>query len=399
MSKYVRKHRFKILGLAAPLFFVLILTIAGIGILPSQETFGLPGEPCTTSPDLDCDPCNGESCQFNSSNSQFECANFPGTATFPNFDPNISDPFCPNNTFFNSGSIFACDLQYPDCWRTCVTSTVASSFNTAICMPDDSYCDGLSGGTAANACRVGVCQTDMTVDFSNVSGCDYAFVGGTQCVNCAPPQPPTLPSCGNGVCEPGASPGENCGTCPEDCLVPGFDQDCAGNFPNPPQQANDFCNAVSNPNIEFITFPGPPFNICGLDCEDGDVCTDNMCSGSTCGSTDKVCDPSVSDLCCPSGCNAAPAGTTCSPNDLNCDVDCLPEEVCPIPTPTPTPTPPPADICVTGSGHFWDTIRAGCADCSLTKGPVAANPKVWGSLALLLGLGLGMRLLMRKKAQ
>jgi hypothetical protein len=41
-------------------------------------------------------------------------------------------------------------------------------------------------------------------------------------------------------------------------------------------------------------------------------------------------------------------------------------------------------ICVTGSGHFWDTIRAGCAGCSLNRSASNQMPVALG----LMGLGL-----------
>lgn len=54
-------------------------------------------------------------------------------------------------------------------------------------------------------------------------------------------------------------------------------------------------------------------------------------------------------------------------------------------------------ICITGSGHFWDTIRAGCAGCSLNRSASGQVPVALG----LMGLGLlvamsGLRLRRRR---
>lgn len=54
---------------------------------------------------------------------------------------------------------------------------------------------------------------------------------------------------------------------------------------------------------------------------------------------------------------------------------------------------PVASICVTGSGHFWDTIRPGCGNCSLNPyaGPVKGALS-WTLLASLAALGyVGLR--------
>lgn len=45
-------------------------------------------------------------------------------------------------------------------------------------------------------------------------------------------------------------------------------------------------------------------------------------------------------------------------------------------------------LCISGSGHFWSTIRTGCAGCSLNRGHSGSSPAGTGwMLGLLLGMG------------
>ncbi|HEX5033806.1 MAG TPA: hypothetical protein VFW62_04945, partial [bacterium] len=175
----------------------------------------------------------------------------------------------------------------------------------------------------------------------------------------------------NGICE--GEQGEDCDTCAIDCNPPGYDAACL-------DQAEADLICVDAPSIKLIEFPGPPYpdsgQFPGELCEDGDLCTDNVCeTGGSCVITDKACEPDA-DFCCPSGCAAPAPGGTCREVTgapiPGCDPDCYVPEECPILIPTPTPTPtPPANPLLEGSG------------CSL--GGLASSASAW---AWLSGFGL-----------
>jgi hypothetical protein len=202
----------------------------------------------------------------------------------------------------------------------------------ADCVPDNTLCDSLN----TNQCRGDSCLPNatpfVTID-ANPTGCDYELIPTSptnECKLCSAPQPPGFTACGNGICEPGL--GETFANCSVDCRVPGFvgpklptgDPVLDGACPNP---------APPPAKIDFVTFAGPTFNVPdNAFCEDGDVCSKNTCNINT-GNCDVVdpapCDPVQADFCCPVGCHP-PTGTSCSPNDLTCDPDCLPPVECPF---------------------------------------------------------------------
>jgi hypothetical protein len=331
MSRYIKKHRRQFLGVAFPLFFLFVLGSIGLSVFPGwiNKSYGTPGQPCTSG-DTTCDVCDGESCVFNDTvlPATFQCANiiFIGTTETTNFDPNITAPACPLVSSFQQ--------QQPGCWTNCaetLTVSVATTIEVPVCSPSDLFCQGISGGDQTNACRTASCTTNSTFDSTNPSGCDYNFDSTAvsnnppACILCSAPQPAGFTACGDGICEAGL--GENCTSCPDDCLIPGF---------------TDLCPLTSGPIIQsacqlpvpikFVTFSsGPPFNDpLSLECEDGDLCTDNACSGgTTCTVTDKNCSLDVADFCCPAGCQPPATGQTCG-NNTSCDVDCLPPVECPF---------------------------------------------------------------------
>jgi hypothetical protein len=333
MGRYIRKHKRQFAGIAFPVLFLFILAAFSFSVFPGwlKPSYGVPGTPCTGSfNNTACDPCNGEVCVFNSSVGSSQCAVFDvpsGTATF---DSSATAPQCPGGWLLET--LHGGNPAYPSCFTICTATFDTFSVFVPICQPDDGFCEGISGGTQDNLCRSGTCLADSTfdpfnptVDPGNPSGCDYDYSGGVDCINCAPPADPAV-NCGNGVCEQDS--GEDFDSCALDCAAPGFDAIAS-------QSTLDAaCNVV-------ITFPdNTPFF--GL-CEDGDVCTTNVCSGLTCDVQPAACDDSVIDFCCPGG---------CTPSD---DLDCLTPEVCePTPSPSPTPTISPADLSGTG--------------CSLHKG-------------------------------
>jgi hypothetical protein len=274
--------------------------------------------------------------------------NTPGSCQFP------------NTTFPNGG---------PGCY-TCVPAPAAGQ--TFICVPDDSFCDAISGGDETNDCRVAECLDVTGTDPANPSGCDYTLDtdADENCVLCISPDPVPFDHCGNGICEP--LEGETCDNCGVDCNPAGYDAACLNEA-----EADAICVAVAPP-VQLVIFSGPPYPTTGQgpgdECEDGDLCTDNVCATfGDCAITDKVCEPDA-DFCCPSGCDA-PTGTSClgaAGPIPGCDPDCYVPVECaePIPTPTPTP-PPPANPLLEGSG------------CSLSAMTGSSSALAW-----LAGLGL-----------
>jgi len=264
----------------------------------------------------------------------------------------------PNTTFPNGG---------PDCY-VCVTDDDGIGFE---CVPSDAFCDGISGGKASNECRAAECIPGATgLNPANPSGCDYTLDPGADenCVLCISPDPVPFNHCGNGICEP--LEGESCASCAIDCNPAGYPGTCL-------DQAGADAICLDPVPIKFITFPGPPYATSGQfpddACEDGDLCTDNVCGGGqlfpnapsgSCVIVDKVCNP-VADFCCPIGCTES--------NDPDCYVpeECGVPTPTPIPIPTPTPPPPPFNRLLEGSG------------CSL--GALAGAPS---ALAWIAGLGL-----------
>ncbi|MCC6272863.1 MAG: hypothetical protein IT572_05305 [Deltaproteobacteria bacterium] len=245
------------------------------------------------------------------------------------------------------------------------------------CVPDDSFCNGISGGNEDNQCRAGECLVVTFQDPNNPSGCDYTLDtgGSVDCRNCIPQGLATLENCGNGICEP--DEGEACGTCSEDCRLPGFP---AGTCPLP---ANDpvFSGSMGVCDESGIVFDGPPYNSIFGECEDGDLCTDNFCNfgnggNATCGSQPKSCSVDVADFCCASGCQAPPAGLTCAEADaqgilprVECDIDCYIPEQC---IPTPSPTPPVFTGCLEGSGGWSEKGGPGCGGFACSLNPAAS---------------------------
>lgn len=292
MGKYIQRHRRPILGAACPIFFIFILVAIGLSVSPGwiSRTYGTPGDSCkapsSVAPCLDsnpdplffeCDVCKGEFCvPFNDTTEDGRCG-VVSSGTITTNTAAVSDQeFIPCPTKDDA----------PGCWTGCrqeftdtnqVTPLGFNLCNSAVCEPSDDFCNGIAGGNQANACRSGTCQTESTPDPSNPLGCDYRLADGINCVLCESPAPASFDTCGNGICEPGQ--GEDCTTCPLDCLVPGFGGNC-------------------------------------LSSSGGDIC-----------STPKSCSANEEDLCCPSGCNP-PDNGTCIAGDPNCDIDCLVPETC-----------------------------------------------------------------------
>ncbi len=277
----------------------------------------------------------------------------------------------------------------PDCY-VCHTQAAAPN----VCEPpfasETDICASMTGGGKGNVndCRIGSCLPGLISRFGNPpnpTGCDYIVDPSPtpipQCFQCVDATSPFSHHCPDGSCEPGL--GENINNCPLDCLVPGI-------TPTPlPTQAemDNACNVG-------ITFEGPPFNQISGFCEDGNVCTQDFCSGGTCGHRDlntvvDGCSEDTSDLCCPSQCHAPVPGQDCA-NDRTCDIDCKPQVACPNPTPTPTPV-PPALKCIEGSG--FGSAKSGLPTCkgfSCSLNPIAEEAPGFALLVLVIsGLGYG----------
>ncbi len=345
---------------------LLLWTAAGLIAIVSpwgiQESLGAPGDSCEQNP-FTCDVCNQEICVNNPEAGEDQCQNGNGS-----FDPNDEPtPTCPNSVRFQ--------VDAPDCWTSC-TEEVIENEEFPQCAPDDTFCEGISGGNEASDCRSATCTDEEIPVLANPSGCDFEFDGSDEeiCILCANPQPANFDACGNGICE---QPGETFENCEIDCRVPGFNGDkldegdatlddaCVD-----PVQVIELTRAFAfNPNND----PRSDF------CEDGDVCTENLCdTQGACNVTPKICSLDESDLCCPAGCEAPPSGDTCA-NDTGCDVDCF------IPVDCTPPPPPPSVVELSGSG------------CSL-------NPQVDGEkgngffMVSLLGIGAGLFFSFRKRS-
>lgn len=290
------------------------------------------------------------------------------------------------------GSIPPCpnpQIIQPGCWTSCENTLESGDgfFIVPECVPNDNFCNDISGGNASNECRVGVCSTDPEVAVTNPSGCDYTLEtdNSSECRNCIPEGLATLENCGNGICEP--DEGEACDTCAVDCLLPGFEDVC-------PLTTGIVIRQACQLPIPQVTFDGPPYNVEGLqNCEDGDLCTDNTCNESDptiCDVTPKSCKPDA-DFCCPSGCVAPTSGTchevTGAPIP-GCDPDCYVPEQC---VPTPSPTPPPVFAgCLEGGGGWGEKSGPGCggAACSLNTA-ASAIPGFGFFLSMGAALALG----------
>jgi len=413
MSRYIRQHKRQFAGVVAPIFALFLLVAIGLSVSPGwiNKSYGTPGEPCTVG-DTVCDVCNGEVCAF--VNSMDQCVNFPPGGPSTNTNPNIPDPTCPR--IFDPGCFVLCTEQ--------PTSTFPPEI--AVCSASDAFCENISGGDSPNACRTGTCldvgddDDDFATGQGSVQGifsssrCDYERVHPSVnqgCALCTDPNAPDFNPCGDGVCE--VTLGENCNTCAIDCLIPGFEDNCpltSGTV------IEDACGGMVQ--IPNITFGGPPYNQTGSgECEDGDLCTDNQCVGSTvltCSVTPKACSGDLEDLCCPAGCTAPADGSSCG-SDTNCDVDCGPIIECPFcgnnvidPGEACDGTAPNncGDLgcndatcqCNTPNDSNDSTQGSGLLSCSLHKGRA---PTISFSSMLFLGigfaiLGLGYRIRRRQ---
>jgi hypothetical protein len=239
-----------------------------------KPSYGVPGAPCATANggvfNVSCDVCNGEICTFNSPSDVDQCGipTFSGTPPNPvvitsfNFDPSATPiPQCPV-AYLNETNGTVDFSVFPGCWDVCSATTSNGALIPA-CVPNDGFCQDISGGTAANDCRTGDCLANSTFDPGNPTGCDYDYSGGTDCVNCAPPADPAV-NCGNGVCE--QEIGEDFDSCSVDCRSPGFTDSAP--LPSDDPVLDDAC--IEIPTITFSgNAPG------GGTCEDGDVCTTN----------------------------------------------------------------------------------------------------------------------------
>jgi len=263
------------------------------------------------------------------------------------------------------------------------------------CVAHDEFCDPISGGKVSNECRVGACTGTAQTKAANPSGCEYDLDTGASdiCSLCASPAPVSFDSCGNGVCEPNL--GEDCSSCDIDCLLPGFEDGC------PAAQSILDAACVGKP----ITFGGPPYNNPDGNqlCEDGDICTDNVCVATDqCGpATAKGCEADA-DFCCPGGCAAPAPGGTCREVTgapiPGCDPDCYVPVVC-VPTPSPTPPPPPFVGCLEGSGVHGSSGGPGCKgfSCSLDPLMAANSAGLFGTSVLSLAALASCLLVRRRK--
>ncbi|HCU26067.1 MAG TPA: hypothetical protein DF383_13705 [Deltaproteobacteria bacterium] len=251
----------------------------------------------------------------------------------------------------------------------------------------NAFCDNISGGNVSNECRAGICLGSAADPATNPSGCDYSLTPNNS--NCADCTNLNFDKCGNGICE--VDLGETCDTCSVDCRIPGYTDVClaAGSA-----QLNNIC--VITVPVAAITFPGPPYPTTnqptGAQCEDGNLCTANICVDEMCIVTPLACSINTADFCCAAGCNPPPAsGTQCAANDSTCDIDCYVPEIC-EPTPSPTPI-----GCLQGSGNInGGTGNLDCSGstCSLHPG-LSENPAVAHFVLAIIGLmtllGFGLR--------
>lgn len=384
MSQFIRKNKRHLSGVAVPFFLLFLVAAIGLSIFPGWLRPSYSGlNACTTvivsttplTPQdearlLLCNPCNGE--------------------------------FCSNGTCASTTAVTCPGGGDPDCYDQCqntIQDNGGTFFPVQDCAPNDAFCDGFSGGTSANECRLAICIPGLsTVDPGNPSGCDYsAVVDPAACVNCAPPTP-VSENCGNGVCE--QEIGETFASCSVDCRAPGFTG--AAPLPSGDGTLNAACDNAGF-NLSFIEFSG---NVPGGGtCEDGDVCTTNRCNVQTldCDVAPAQCSGDVVDFCCPSGCTVAPDGPGSCPDlaATPCDVDCLPPQDCePTPPPTPSPLPPPlTGLCLSGSSLIsGDGNPAPACDCSLNPNATydSGRNAAMGLMSLALAAGL---LVWRKRAR
>lgn len=390
MAKYIRKHRRQFMGVVLPVFFLFLFGAVSLSVFPGwlRSTYATPGANCTNQTDSACDPCNGEICTFNSGSTTSQCAVVSFIDTFTTtftFDPAATAAACPNGGLVHLLTFSSLQDQInPGCFDTCTPGIV--SFNDTmvlapICSPSSTFCDDISGGDGTNACRTGTCQASATPDPLNPSGCDYELVPTAQndeCIVCEDPAPIGFTTCGNGICEPAED--EDCASCADDCLLPGFEDECPLTDPVIIQNA---CLQAG------IVFDGPPYNTTASgQCEDGDLCTNNECGGPNndqCLSTPKVASGDAADFCCPDGAVAPSAPGAC-PDLLgsNCDVDCYVPTDCSVPTPSALP-------------NNLDLSGDGLLPCSLNKSVTTAP--VQGLLACLsIGVALAALIVMRRRA-
>ncbi len=204
-----------------------------------------------------------------------------------------------------------CQTQFnlPDCY-TCDTATDQ-------CVPDDSFCNGISGGNEDNQCRAGECLVVTFQDPNNPSGCDYSLDTGASvdCRNCLPDGLATLENCGNGICEP--DEGEACNTCAVDCLLPGFPADTC-----PLTSGTVIQDACAAPPPSIVFTGRPPYNSLRKTAR-METCfarTRLRACRQHAPAVPKACSM-PSDFCCP-GLQPAAGEANCGPNGNACDVDC-----------------------------------------------------------------------------
>jgi hypothetical protein len=379
------------------IFSFLALFFLPLGI-PSAHA--LINQPCTIE-NLDpvCDTCNGELCHNfgDQQNPDLRCAaaritGFVGNDPVFSFgtQPTDDQPQCPGGQLLNVvRNATDAIIDLPDCWNSCSTAVFTTNkqgyfnFLGPVCSANTTFCQDISGGDQSNDCRTGECTSVPTFDSNNPTGCDYALVPEDQdftCALCSNAVALDVSSCGNGICE--GSEGEDCQSCPVDCVIPGFEDTC-------PLTSGPVIEAacVSGGPVKKTTFGGPPYNRSNSQkCEDGDLCTDNQCSSDklSCESTPKACSGDLSDFCCPANCQAPADGTVSCNNATDCDVDCFAPKECVAPTPVKPST---SNLCLSGSGIGMNGGQTGsCATCSLNKTATYPN----GTLPIILGWALGL---------
>ena len=367
MSKIVKKHDPKTAAGAFSIFFLCLLWALVVSIYPAwlRPVYGDVGAVCDVdNPAEACNLCDSETCEiFNPDSGEHRCRSADGS-----FETPSPVPFCPR-----TGEL--------SCFRRCEVFQ-----NNPNCLPDDTYCGEISGGNETNECRTAICNSDANAN-NNPTGCEYVSApdAAPECVLCEIPAPTGAPlACGNGACEPDL--GENAANCSIDCRVPGFSS---------PVPVDSSILDAACPDNMLASFDGPPWNVPDSGtCEDGDVCTNDVCNGvGECEITPKGCSLNVSDLCCAPSCAPPPPSGICEV-DTNCDIDCYIPMECTAPSPTGDPTGNPTiSPSPTPTFTLDPSLEGSGSKCSLSLAASSSSAMAWwmGGFGLLAFFGIRRR--------